>query len=259
MALNVGIRDWTARRIWIIGASSGIGASLAQALLARGARVAVSARRADALTDLIGDRAPGDALALPLDITQPAEIVAAEASLASAWQGYDLVVVMAGDYTPMRAVDFDLARARALLDVNLSGPLNVLAAVVPRLLAQGNGALALVASVAGYRGLPRSLAYGPGKAALINLAESLYFDLHPRGIDVSVINPGFVRTPLTAGNDFEMPALITPEQAAAEILAGFARGDFEIHFPRRFTRLMKLLRHLPYAFYFPLIGWRTRA
>lgn len=258
MTLNTGIRDWAARRVWIIGASSGIGASLARALLARGARVAVSARRADALAALVADQDPSRTLVLPLDMTQPAEVAAAEARLASAWLGYDLVVVMAGDYTPMRAADFDLARARALLEVNLAGPLNVLAAVLPRLLAQGTGALALVSSVAGYRGLPRSLAYGPGKAALINLAESLYFDLHPRGIDVCVVNPGFVRTPLTAGNDFEMPALITAEDAATEIIAGFARGDFEIHFPRRFTRLMKLLRHLPYGLFFPLVAWRTR-
>lgn len=259
MALNTGIRDWSARRVWIIGASSGIGASLARTLLARGARVAVSARRADALAALVADHDPARTLVLPLDMTRPEETAAAEQRLVSAWQGYDLVVVMAGDYTPMRADDFDLPRARALLEVNLAGPFNVLAAVLPRLLAQRAGALALVSSVAGYRGLPRSLAYGPGKAALINLAESLYFDLHPRGIDVCVVNPGFVQTPLTAGNDFEMPALITPEEAAEEMIAGFARGDFEIHFPRRFTRVMKLLRHLPYRLYFPLIAWKTRA
>jgi short-subunit dehydrogenase len=107
-----------------------------------------------------------------------------------------------------------------------------------------------VSSVAGYRGLPQALAYGPTKAALINLADVLYMDLHPLGIGVSVVNPGFVETQLTAGNDFRMPALITAEQAAHEIVDGWEAGDFEIHFPKRFTRWLKLLRHLSDAMYF---------
>jgi short-subunit dehydrogenase len=107
--------------------------------------------------------------------------------------------------------------------------------------------------VAGFRGLPQSLAYGPTKAALINLAEALYYDVSPHGIGVSLINPGFVETPLVAGNDFPMPALITPETAAAEILKGWRKGEFHIHFPKRFTRLLLLLRLLPYRCYFALV------
>ena len=114
-----------------------------------------------------------------------------------------------------------------------------------------------MSSVAGYRGLPKSLAYGPTKAALINLAETLYLDLQPRGIGVSVVNPGFVETPLTAGNDFHMPALITPEEAADEILRGWARGRFEIHFPKRFTLSLKALRHLSDTLYFAAIRRST--
>jgi short-subunit dehydrogenase len=109
-----------------------------------------------------------------------------------------------------------------------------------------------MASVAGYRGLPNSLAYGPTKAALINLAETLYLDLHNQGVGVSLINPGFVETPLTAQNDFKMPALISPAQAAEAILKGWARGQFEIHFPKRFTFWLKVLRCLPYSVYFAL-------
>ena len=115
------------------------------------------------------------------------------------------------------------------------------------------GGIAFVSSVAGYRGLPKALAYGPGKAALIHFAECLYLDLVPKGVGVWVINPGFVSTRLTAKNDFAMPSLLTPEQAAQSIIDGFRRGVFEIHFPKRFTCVLKLLAKLPYAFYFPLI------
>jgi short-subunit dehydrogenase len=126
------------------------------------------------------------------------------------------------------------------------------ATVLPDLLAEGGG-IAFVASVAGYRGLPNALAYGPGKAALIHFAECLHFDLAPKHIGVWVINPGFVATRLTAKNDFNMPALMTPEQAARTTVNGFKAGKFEIHYPKRFTRVMKLLSILPYGWYFPLV------
>ncbi|MGD9600613.1 MAG: SDR family NAD(P)-dependent oxidoreductase [Gammaproteobacteria bacterium] len=255
--LNPPIRDWRDQRVWIVGASTGIGASLAAALAARGAHVALSARREDLLQELRARLPAGEHVVLPVDVTDATAVARAESYLAARWPAYDRVIVMAGDYRPIDAWQFDLAAAKSLLDVNLVGPLHVLHAVLPRLRARGRGGVALVSSVAGYRGLPRSLAYGPGKAALINLAESLYFDLHPLGLAVHVVNPGFVRTPLTAQNDFEMPALMAAEEAAAEIVTGLARGDFEIHFPRRFTRLMKLLRWLPYRWYFPLVARRT--
>jgi NAD(P)-dependent dehydrogenase (short-subunit alcohol dehydrogenase family) len=149
------------------------------------------------------------------------------------------------------------------VQVNYAGALHMLDAVLPHFLARRSGGLpdahiSLVASVAGYRGLPKSLAYGPTKAALINLAETLYLDLRDRGIGVSLVNPGFVDTPLTAQNRFKMPALIMPEQAAQEILQGWARGAFEIHFPRRFTGWMKLLQLLPYPISFAATRRLTR-
>ena len=137
------------------------------------------------------------------------------------------------------------------------GAIHVISAAVPRLLAQGHGHLSLVGSVAGYRGLPQALAYGPTKAALANLADILYLDLRPRGLGVSLISPGFVATPLTAQNTFRMPALLTPEQAAGAMLRGWARGDFEIDFPRRFTRVLRALRWLPDRWYFALIHRAT--
>jgi short-subunit dehydrogenase len=125
-------------------------------------------------------------------------------------------------------------------------------AVMPAMLAAQRGHLSYVSSVAGFRGLPKSLAYGPTKAALINLAEALYIDLHDEGLGVSIINPGFVDTPLTSQNTFHMPALIKPAQAAIEIIAGWEAGRFEIHFPKRFTRWLKIMRCLPYSLYFKM-------
>jgi short-subunit dehydrogenase len=131
--------------------------------------------------------------------------------------------------------------------------LNLLAAVKDRLLAQGSGHFSIVASVAGYGGLPNSLAYGASKAGAINLAQSLWLELRAAGIGVSVINPGFVATPLTAGNNFPMPFLISTEQAVQQILRGLARGEFEIHFPKAFSRLLKLINLLPHRWYFALV------
>ena len=250
MALNLPIRDWQDRRCWIVGASTGIGAALADALVAKGARVALSARRAAPLKEMAGRYGKGRALALPLDITDAPALEEATAALVKAWGGLDLVVFMAGEYTPMRAWDLRLDVARKMVEVNLMGYFNGLAAVVPQFMAQGSGTIALVSSVAGYRGLPKSLVYGPTKAAVINLAEALYLDLQPKGIGVCVVNPGFVRTPMTDQNDFRMPALIEPEEAAREIVRGLEDGEFEIHFPKRFTRFLKALRLLPYGSYF---------
>ena len=173
-------------------------------------------------------------------------MLAARDALLQAWGGIDLVLVVAGTHTEMRAQDFDIARARQLLEVNLHGVLNCVDAALPPLLAQGTGGIAIVSSVAGYIGLPRALIYGASKAALINFTESLYGDLRPRGIGVYLVNPGFVDTPLTQKNDFEMPALMKAEDAARVTLDEIAAGRFEIHFPKRFTRALKLLRVLPY-------------
>jgi len=257
MALNPPIRDWKERRCWIVGASTGIGAALAERLAAAGARVALSARRAAPLEEIAARHPAGSTLVVPLDITDAPALAKAAAKIGKAWGGIDLVVMMAGEYKPMRAWDLDLAAARAMVDTNLMGAFNVLAAVVPRLVGQGSGTIALVSSVAGYRGLPKSLVYGPTKAAVINLAEALYLDLRPKGVGVCVVNPGFVRTPMTDRNDFRMPALIEPGEAADEIVAGLARGEFEIHFPKRFTRFLKVLQLLPYGRYFPAVRKAT--
>jgi len=255
MALNPKITDWDGKRVWLVGASTGIGAALATALFERGARVAVSARSEAALAEVVGERTTG--LVAAADVTVPESLAAAHRRVVTQWGELDVVVYLAGTYKPQRAWELKLADARRHVEVNLMGAYNLLTLAIPGMLARSSGAIALVSSVAGFRGLPNSLAYGPTKAALINLAEALFLDLAPRGIGVHLINPGFVETPLTARNPFKMPALIKPDAAARAILKGFARGEFETHFPKRFTRTLKLLRHLPYRAYFAAVRRAT--
>ena len=255
--MNPRISDWQGKRVWLMGASSGIGEALARKLSAAGADVALSARRAERIAKLA--QGMPNALVLPCDATDVAAMDAARARIVASWGGVDLAVYLAGDYVPMRAWEFERQAAERMIAVNLTGAMTFAAALTPLLLKQKSGQIAFVSSVAGYRGLPKALIYGPTKAALINFAETLWLDLAPRGIGVRLINPGFVATQLTAQNDFAMPALLTPDDAAVEILRGFATGAFEIHFPKRFTRLLKVLRLLPYRLYFPLIRRLTGA
>ena len=249
--MNPKITDWQGKRVWLVGASSGIGAALAQELARRGARVALSARNAEKLHALN----IAEALILPCDATDVASLATARDQLLLAWWGVDLVIYLAGDYQPMRADDFDLARAEKIIEVNFLAAMRLTASVLPDL--KAGGGIAFVASIAGYRGLPKALAYGPGKAALIHFAEVLHLDLAPKNIGVWVINPGFVATQLTVQNDFAMPALITPEAAAIATVDGLKSGKFEIHFPKRFTRFMKFMALLPYRLYFPFIRRTT--
>lgn len=249
--MNQKIRDWRGKRVWLIGASTGIGAATGRLLCDIGARVAFSARSGDKLSVLAAGS--GGALAVPLDVLDAASVAAACETVVTAWGGIDLVLVVAGGYNEMRADSFDLDAANAMLDLNVRGVFNCLDAVLPLLIRQGAGGIGIVSSVAGYSGLPKALVYGPTKAALINLAESLYLDLRPRGIAVYLVNPGFVATPLTAHNDFKMPALMTAESAAGALVEGMERGRFHIHFPKRFTNWLRLARLLPYPLYFWLI------
>jgi NAD(P)-dependent dehydrogenase (short-subunit alcohol dehydrogenase family) len=285
MSMNPPVADWRGRHVWIIGASTGIGAATARLLLARGAHVMLSARRQAVLDALLDDAqrgAPGGeggldgnisggtsggssggisggiSGAIALDVTDADSVQRACAEVLARWPRIDLVLLLAGGYNEMRADSFDLAAANGLIDLNVRGVFNCLAPLLPMLLRQGTGGIGIVASVAGFGGLPKALVYGPTKAALINLSESLYFDLRPRGIAVYQINPGFVDTPLTANNDFAMPALMTADAAARALLRGLERGRFHIHFPLRFTNGLRLARLLPYRLYFWLISKVTR-
>lgn len=255
MALNPAMVDWHDRVVWIVGASSGIGRATAQKLHDLGAVVVVSARNANELASFVAAH-PGSH-AMPLDVSDRDALADASRRILALRGRIDLAVYCAGHYRAMRAADFDLNESLLHMQVNYNGALHMLDAVLPMLRAQRHGHLSLVASVAGYRGLPNALAYGPSKSALQHLAETLYLDLRPEGIGVSVINPGFVATLLTSGNRFNMPALLTPEQAAQAIVHGWAKGRFDIHFPKRFTLWLKLLRHMPHSVYFAAVQRAT--
>ncbi len=251
MPLNPRIDSWAGQVVWLVGASTGIGRATAARLHATGARVVVSARSAATLDAFVREH-PGS-LAITLDATDRLAMREASARIVAERGRIDLAVYCAGYYKAMRATAFDLDDALRHQQVNYVGALHLLDAVLPVLLAQRGGHLSLVSSVSGYRGLPKALAYGPTKAALINLAESLYFDLTDHGIGVSVVCPGYVETPLTEQNDYRMPGLISAEEAARHITEGWRRGEFQMHFPKRFTGWVKALSHLGDALYFRAI------
>jgi NAD(P)-dependent dehydrogenase (short-subunit alcohol dehydrogenase family) len=254
-SLNPRLAHWPGRVAWLLGASSGIGRATASRLHALGASVVVSARNVNALQAFVAAH-PGS-MCMPLDAADAPALQSAAELLRQRFGGIDLAMYCAGHYAAQRATAFDLAEMLRHQQVNYVGALHMLDAVLPAMQRAGRGHLSLMGSVAGYRGLPNGLAYGPTKAALINLAETLYLDLAPLGLGVSVINPGFVDTPLTAQNRFRMPALLTPEQAAAEIVAGWEAGRFEIHFPRRFTWWLKVLQHMGHGWYFSAVRRAT--
>ena len=251
MALNPRIVDWKGRVVWLVGASSGIGRATAERLHALGATVVVSARSSATLDAFVRTH-PGS-LAIALDATDRQAMRDAASRIVAEFGRIDLAAYCAGYYKPMRATAFDLDEALRHEQVNYVGALHLLDAVLPVLLRKRSGHLSLVSSVSGYRGLPKALAYGPTKAALINLAESLYFDLTDHGIGVSVVCPGYVDTPLTEQNDYKMPGLISAEQAADHIVEGWRRGRFEMHFPKRFTRWVKALSWLSAGLYFKAV------
>lgn len=225
--------------IWIIGASSGIGAALALEYQKLGANLALSARNSDALSKLTNQ-----AIILPMDVANYDQVLKSKQLLLQKWQKIDKIIFMAAIYQPMQFGAMDLDIANDIIRVNLLGPLNVIEATLPDLV-KYKSQFAICASVAGYFGLPKSQPYSATKAALINLVESLKAEYGTK-LDVRLINPGFVRTRLTDKNEFSMPLIISSDEAAKRIVKGLNSDRFEIHFPMLFTYGMKLLRSTPY-------------
>ncbi len=245
--------------VWITGASQGIGRSLALAMAKQGMTVIASARNKENLQQLVDDSSGfiGRIDSMPLDVTDAKAVALAVADIHKKYQRLDQAVLNAGSFIPMPGHDFKASIVARQMDLNVMSVAYCLENLIPIMRDQSKGVIAINASLSGYRGLPKAAAYGASKAALINMAECLELELQGSGIDVKVINPGFVKTPLTDKNDFPMPCLISSEKAAEHIIRGMGRKSFEITFPFVFAYLLKLLRILPYRLYFYLVRKAT--
>jgi NAD(P)-dependent dehydrogenase (short-subunit alcohol dehydrogenase family) len=243
---------------WITGASSGIGRATARELARRGFTVAASARSADVLDTLAGEAKGqgGRIVGHPCDVTDAAAIERAVAAIELAHGPIALAFLNAGVAGQWRSGQIDVEDFRATFDVNVFGVLNGLAALLPRMRERRRGQIAVMASLAGYRGLPTGTAYGASKAAAIHLCESMKFDCNRWGVNLQLVDPGFVETSMTADKNFPMPFLMSGEEAARRIADGLASGGFEIAFPRRLVWISKFARILPYPLYFQVL---TRA
>ena len=247
--------------VWITGASSGIGRGVALELARRGYKVVASARRAQELEHLAREAAdlPGQIIPRSVDVTDRAAMAELVRETEASLGPICLAFFNVGTYAPDSVGSLGGDGFRQTFAINIDGTLNGLEPLLPYMQKRRRGQVSVNASVAGYGGLPRATAYGSTKAALINMCASLKFELDRQNINIQVVNPGFVRTPLTDHNDFPMPFLVEPEDAARRICDGFARGGFEITFPRRLSWTLKFLNMLPYPVYFWLVGRFTGA
>ena len=245
-------RDSVGKTYWLVGASEGLGQALARRMSKAGTHLVLSARNEDALKALAADL-PGRSMVLPMDVTDPESVAAAAAQLGR----IDGVVFLAGVYWPMKATEWDADKAAQMIDVNVNGAIRTVGAALPQMLARGGGHIVLTGSLSAYRGLPGAIGYGASKAAIMSLAESMHCDLHQTGVDVQLVNPGFVRTRLTDKNDFKMPFLMEPEKAAKAMLAHMETDKFAVDFPWLFSTVFRLSRFLPEFLYVHLFGARA--
>ena len=239
------------QRAWITGASMGIGREMALLLAEKKVHVALSARSKDKLNAMAQNS--GRFSAFPLDVTDRAAVAATVGQIEQDVGPIDLAILNAGIWELVELDNFDASIFEQAMRVNYLGVIYALEALLPRMIERGAGHIALIGSVSGYRGMPKAAAYGPTKAALINLAESLKLDAEPHGIKISIVNPGYVDTPMTEKNDFEMPFIISAEKAARKIISGLERDKFEIAFPVRLVRPMRMLRRLPNGLFFWIV------
>jgi NADP-dependent 3-hydroxy acid dehydrogenase YdfG len=234
------VRDWKGKRYWLVGASEGLGLALARQISAAGAEVILSARSADRLAEAAASM-PGRARAVPCDVGDPASVTAAAAAAGEV----DGLVWLAGVYWPMRAQDWNAGHAEAMVDINLTGCMRVVGAVLPAMVRRGQGHVVITGSLSGFRGLPGAIGYAASKAGCMVLAESMYADLRGSGIDVQVANPGFIRTRLTEKNTFPMPQVMTPEAAARHMFEHMTTDRFKTSFPSPFAWLFRWGQILP--------------
>lgn len=242
--------------VWLTGASSGIGEALAYELARRGARVALTARRGEVLEKLATEirSRGGQVECFPGDVCDLAQMKTVVAEIEARMGPIDVAIANAGTHIFTVPEEFNSEEYLSLMNLNFGGTLRCVEAVLPAMLKRGRGALVPVASLAGYRGLPRAAAYGASKSAMIHFFESIRFHLVRRGIVISIVNPGFVKTPLTDRNDFKMPFLVDAPRSARIICDGIERGKREIAFPFPFNLVLKIARMLPAPIYEALVN-----
>ncbi|MDB9743351.1 SDR family NAD(P)-dependent oxidoreductase [Pelagibacteraceae bacterium] len=239
------------KKIWITGASSGIGKALAEKFAAEGWKVAASARRKEILDNMSSHE---NIFSYPMDVTNQDQIKTSFEKIIEDFKGLDLCVFSSGTYDPKLEQGINIKQNKFVMETNFFGVLYCINAVENYFKNKKDGHISIVSSVAAYRGLPNSSGYGPSKAALTNLTESLYFDFKKYNVRISLVSPGFIKTPLTDKNDFSMPFIKSPEFAAEKMFNGLTKSKaFEIHFPRALTILLKIFRVLPYKIYLFLI------
>ncbi len=243
------MRDWQGKRYWLVGASEGLGRALAHKLSEAGAEVIVSARSADRLEELVAEL-PGKASFATVDVSSRDSVEEAAAEVGE----IDGVVYLAGVYWPMKAGEWDGEKAELMADINFTGAMRTMGAVVPGMMKRGKGHIVLTGSLSGFRGLPGAIGYGASKAGVMYLGESMHADLRGSGIEVQVGNPGFIKTRLTDKNDFKMPFLMTPEEAAQHMFDLMNSGSFKKSFPTLFGMMFRASQFLPDWAYYRLFG-----
>lgn len=243
------MKTWVGKTYWLVGASEGLGAALAQCLSRAGAQVIVSARNTDKL-DAVVAALPGKGRAVQVDIQDDASVRKAAAEVGEV----DGIVLLAGAYWPFGAKEWNAEQAVTMADVNFTGFLRVLGQVVPGMVDRDAGHIVITSSLTGFRGLPGSIGYTASKAATMSLAECMYADLKDTGVEVQVANPGFIRTRLTDKNNFKMPAIMEPEQAAQEMFELMNSDAFKKSFPWGFSLVFRGAQFLPDWLYYRIFS-----
>ena len=243
------MNDWAGKRYWLVGASEGLGEALAYKMSAAGVHLILSARSEDKLTAL-AEALPGRAEVVTIDVSDVESVKAA----ADAVGDIDGVVQIAGVYWPFGAKDWDMEQAIAMADINFTGAMRLVGAVLPKFVARDAGHIVLTGSLSGFRGLPGAAAYTSSKAGVMTLAESLYADLHKTNVKVQLVNPGFVKTRLTDKNDFKMPFIMEPEDAARQVFEHMTSDTFKRSFPTVFSWVFRGSQFLPDWFYYKLFA-----
>lgn len=243
------MREWQGKRYWLVGASEGLGRAVAEKVSRAGAEVYLSARNADRLADLAGDL-PGKAHAVPLDVGDRAAVEVAAEQIGE----IDGMIFLAGVYWPQPAQEWNAQQVETMFDINLTGAARCVGAVLPGMIERGRGHVVLTGSLSGFRGLPGSIGYGSAKAGLMHLAESMQADLRKTPIEVQLVNPGFIRTRLTDKNDFTMPFIMDPDEAATEMFEHMCGDSFKKNFPMVFSWMFRLSQFLPDFLYYRLFG-----